>query len=84
MLLLCCSERDPVPDGRHQGCRPRGNRPTYVDQSVQRGDVIYFMAIVKLRIEPTAVLLSMRVDEGVNTHLDPEGRRRGSVNGDGA
>lgn len=46
--------------------------------------MIYITALVKLRIEPTVVLLSMRVDEGVNTHLDPEGRRRGSVNGDGA
>jgi len=51
---------------------------------MQPGDVVHLVAVVKLRIEPTVVLLSMRVDEEVNTHLDPEGRRRGSVNGDGA
>lgn len=38
---------------------------------------------VKLRIEPTVMLLSVRVDDSVTGHLDPEGRVRGSVNGDG-
>ena len=45
--------------------------------------IVYFLAVVKLRIEPTVILLSMRVDEGVDSHLDPGGRRRGSINGDG-
>ena len=39
--------------------------------------------IVKLHIQPTVVILSMRVDETVEQYFDPDGRSRGSVNGDG-
>lgn len=39
--------------------------------------------IVKLHIQPTVVILSMRVDEAVEQYFDPDGRSRGSVNGDG-
>lgn len=38
---------------------------------------------VKLHIQPTVVILSMRVDETVEQYFDPDGRSRGSVNGDG-
>jgi len=37
---------------------------------------------VKLHIQPTVILLSTRVDEGVDAHLDPDGTRGGSVAGD--
>ena len=40
-------------------------------------------SIVKLRIEPTVVLLSMRVEESVHTLLNPEGRRSGLINEEG-
>lgn len=36
-----------------------------------------------MHIDPTVILLSTRVDESVDAHLDPGGRSRGSVNGDG-
>lgn len=39
--------------------------------------------IVKLHIQPTVVILSMRVDETVEQYFDPDGRSRGSINGDG-
>ena len=39
--------------------------------------------IVKLHIQPTVVILSMRVDETVEQYFDPDRRSRGSVNGDG-
>lgn len=38
--------------------------------------------IVKLHIQPTVVILSMRVDETVERYFDPDGRSRGSANGD--
>ena len=38
---------------------------------------------VKLHIQPTVVILSMRVDETVEKHFDPDGRSRGSINGEG-
>ena len=38
---------------------------------------------MKLHVQPTVVLLSTRVDGSVDTHLDPEGKSRGSLNGDG-
>ena len=38
---------------------------------------------MKLRIQPTVVILSMRVDETVEQYFDPDGRSRGSANGDG-
>ena len=38
---------------------------------------------VKLHIQPTVVILSMRVDEIVEKHFDPDGRSRGSINGNG-
>ena len=37
---------------------------------------------VKLHIEPTVILISVRIDESVDAHLDPGGRDRGSVNCD--
>lgn len=39
--------------------------------------------LVKLYSQPTILLLSSRVDEAVYEHLNPEGRSRGSVFGDG-
>ena len=39
--------------------------------------------VVKLRIQPTVVILSMRVDETVEQYFDPDGRSRGSANEDG-
>ena len=39
--------------------------------------------IVKLHIQPTVVILSMRVEETVEQYFDPDGRSRGSINGDG-
>lgn len=39
--------------------------------------------IVKLHIQPTVVILSMRVDETVEQYFDPDGKSRGSANGDG-
>ncbi len=39
--------------------------------------------IVKLHVQPTVVILSMRVDETVEQYFDPDGRSRGSANGDG-
>ena len=39
--------------------------------------------IVKLHIQPTVVILSMRVDEAVEHYFDPNGRSRGSINGGG-
>lgn len=38
---------------------------------------------VKLHIQPTVVILSMRVDETVEQYFDPDGRSRDSINGDG-
>ncbi|KAI9820000.1 MAG: MutS protein msh5 [Pycnora praestabilis] len=38
--------------------------------------------MLKVHVEPTVILLSSRVDESVDAHLDPQGRRRGSVAGD--
>ena len=38
---------------------------------------------MKLHVQPTVVLLSTKVDESVDAHLDPEGRSRGSVAGEG-
>lgn len=38
---------------------------------------------VKLHANPTVILLSMRVDDIVDEHLNPEQGGRGSVNGDG-
>ena len=38
---------------------------------------------VKLHIQPTVVILPMRVDDSVEKHFDPDGRSRGSINGDG-
>lgn len=38
---------------------------------------------VKLHANPTVILLSTRVDESVDAHLDPERVSTGSVNGDG-
>ncbi|KAF6234396.1 hypothetical protein HO173_007429 [Letharia columbiana] len=37
---------------------------------------------LKLHIQPTVVILSMRVDETVERYFDPDGRSRGSANGD--
>ena len=39
--------------------------------------------IVKLHIQPTVVILSMRVDETVEQYFDPDGRSRCPTNGDG-
>ena len=36
-----------------------------------------------MHIQPTVVILSMRVDEAVEQYFDPDGRSRGSINGDG-
>ncbi len=38
---------------------------------------------VKLHIQPTVVILSLRADEAVEKCFDPEGRSRDSVVGDG-
>ena len=38
---------------------------------------------VKLHVQPTVVILSMRVDETIEQYFDPYGNSRGSVNGDG-
>ena len=38
---------------------------------------------MKLHIQPTVVILSMRVDETVEKHFDPDGRSRGSINREG-
>ena len=38
---------------------------------------------VKLHIQPTVVILSLRVDEAVEKCFDPEGRSRDSVGRDG-
>ena len=38
---------------------------------------------MKLHVQPTVVLLSTRVDESVDAYLDPGGRSRGSVTGEG-
>ena len=38
--------------------------------------------VVKLQIQPTVVILSMRVDEIAEAYFDPHGRNRGSVDGD--
>ena len=38
---------------------------------------------VKLQIQPTVVILSMRVDETVEKHFGPDRRSRGLINGDG-
>lgn len=38
---------------------------------------------VKLHIQPTVVILSLRVDETLEQYFDPDGRSRGSANGDG-
>ena len=37
--------------------------------------------LVKLHIQPTVVILSMRVDETVEQYFDPDGRSRGATNG---
>ena len=39
--------------------------------------------IVKLHIQPTAVILSMRVDESVERYFDPDRTNRGSIDADG-
>lgn len=39
--------------------------------------------IVKLHIQPTVVILSMRVDETIEQYFDPGGTSRGSINRDG-
>lgn len=39
--------------------------------------------IVKLHIQPTVVILSMRVDETIEHYFDPGGTSRGSINRDG-
>lgn len=39
--------------------------------------------IVTLHIQPTVVILSMRVDETVEQYFDLDGRSRGSIIGDG-
>ena len=38
--------------------------------------------LVKLQIQPTVVILSLRTDEAVEKCFDPEGRSRESVSGD--
>ena len=38
---------------------------------------------MKLHIQPTVVILPMRVDDSVEKHFDPNGWSRGSINGDG-
>ena len=38
--------------------------------------------LVKLQIQPTVVILSLRADEAVEKCFDPEGRSRDSVSGD--
>lgn len=38
--------------------------------------------IVKLHVQPTVVILSMRVDEIVEQYFDPDGRSRASLNGE--
>ena len=37
---------------------------------------------MKLQIQPTVVILSLRADEAVEKCFDPEGRSRDSVSGD--
>ena len=37
---------------------------------------------MKLQIQPTVVILSLRADEAVEKRFDPEGRSRDSVSGD--
>ena len=39
--------------------------------------------IVKLHIQPTVVILSMRVDESVEQYFDPDRRSRSLTDGDG-
>ena len=39
--------------------------------------------LVKLHIQPTVVILSMRVDETVEQYFGPDGRSRGLTDGDG-
>ena len=39
--------------------------------------------IVKLHIQPTVVILSLRVDESVEQYFDPDRRSRSSTDGDG-
>ena len=39
--------------------------------------------VVKLQIQPTVVILSMRGDESIERYLDPDRRSRGSADGDG-
>ena len=38
---------------------------------------------MKVRIQPTVVILSTRVDEAVEMYFDPDVEIRGSVHGDG-
>ena len=38
---------------------------------------------MKLHAQPTVILLSSKVDESIDEHLNPEGKSRGSINGDG-
>ena len=33
--------------------------------------------------QPTVILISSRADESLDEHLNPEGKARGSTNGDG-
>lgn len=54
-----------------------------VSRGRSRTSIKFLWRAVKLHIQPTAILLSTRVDESVDAHLDPEGRSRGSVNGVG-
>ena len=39
--------------------------------------------IVKMYANPSVIIISLRVDESVDEHLDPEHVNRGSVNGNG-
>ena len=39
--------------------------------------------VVKLHIQPTVVILSMRGDESIERYFDPDRRSRGSTDGDG-
>ena len=39
--------------------------------------------LVTLYAQPTIILLSSKVDETVDEHLNLDGKSRGSINGDG-
>lgn len=58
-----------------------------IDACMTHDEPHYFLpadhALVKVRIQPTVVILSTRVDETVEMYFDPDVGSRGSMHGDG-